>query len=116
MKSEHKKGGRPTKIASEKMKYKVTIKMATEDFYTYKSLALKAGIGLSEYIRECLKKGYVKERISVEYIGLIRKLSGMANNINQIARQANAQGYTSVVNENCAICEAIDNLIKMIRG
>lgn len=54
---------------------------------------------ISGFIRSCLQKGYVKERLSLEETGYIRQLSGMANNLNQIARQANAQGYTSVRTE-----------------
>ena len=42
------KGGRPVKEATEKLKYRVTVKMATEDYYLLKSKAKSAGVSASE--------------------------------------------------------------------
>lgn len=90
------KGGRPVKGAAEKLKYRITVKMATEDYYLLKSKAKSAGVSASEFIRGCIKNGGVKERLTKEHGDLIRKLCGMANNLNQLARKANADGYSSV--------------------
>ena len=70
------KGGRPPKSTTDKLKYRVTVKLATPDYYTLKSRARSAGISASEYLRE-----------------YIRKLCGMANNLNQLAHKANAGGF-----------------------
>ena len=109
------KGGRPVKGTTEKLKYRITVKMATEDYYLLKSKAKSAGVSASEFIRGCVTEGGVKERLSKEHGDLIRKLCGMANNLNQLARKANAEGYTSV----CLPCRTlmieIDNLISRIR-
>ena len=48
------KGGRPVKGATEKLKYRVTVKMATEDYYLLKSKAKSAGVSASEFIRGCI--------------------------------------------------------------
>ena len=90
------KGGRPKKAATEKLKYRTTVKMATEDYYLLKSKARAAGVSASEFIRGCIREGGVRERLSKEHGDLVRKLCGMANNLNQLARKANAEGYTSV--------------------
>ena len=37
------KGGRPTKKLSEKRKYRITVKMATEEYYAMKLKAKNAG-------------------------------------------------------------------------
>ena len=58
-----------------------------------------AGINLSEYIRSVIRKSEVKQRLSSEHLGHIRQLSGMVNNINQIARNANAAGYAEACKE-----------------
>ena len=79
------KGGRPPKSTTDKLKYRVTVKLATTDYYTLKSRARSAGISASEYLRECFRKGYVRQRL--------RKLCGMANNLNQLAHKANAGGF-----------------------
>ena len=80
------KGGRPPKSTTDKLKYRVTVKLATPDYYTLKSRARSAGISASEYLRECF-------RITAEHSDYIRKLCGMANNLNQLAHKANAGGF-----------------------
>ena len=68
------KGGRPVKGTTEKLKYRITVKMATEDYYLLKSKAKSAGVSASEFIRGCVTEGGVKERLSKEHGDLIRKL------------------------------------------
>lgn len=109
------KGGRPVKGVTEKLKYRITVKMATEDYYLLKSKAKSAGILASEFIRGCITKGGVKERLSKEHGDLIRKLCGMANNLNQLARKANAEGYASVFLPCRTLMIEIDNLVNRIR-
>ena len=108
------KNGRPTKGASEKKSYKVSLKMATEEYYSLKSKARSAGITLSEYLRQTVGKSEVRQRLSPEHLGYIRQISGMANNINQIARKANAAGYTEVYLTCGRMIAELDNLIKYI--
>ena len=115
-KSNYNKGGRPSKEAAEKLKYKVTIKLATEDYYTLKSKAHQAGMTVSEFVRKVLGKGYVVERLYIEQMNSIRKLSGMANNLNQIAHRANAEGFCNVEPLHRQLIENIDNVLNMIRG
>ena len=109
------KGGRPVKGVTEKLKYRITVKMATEDYYLLKSKAKSAGVSASEIIRGCITHGGVKERLSKEHGDLIRKLCGMANNLNQLARKANAEGYASVFLPCRTLMIEIDNLINRIR-
>lgn len=87
------RGGRPPKSTTDKLKYRVTVKLATPDYYTLKSRARSAGISASEYLRECFRKGYVRQRLTAEHSDYIRKLCGMANNLNQLAHKANAGGF-----------------------
>jgi hypothetical protein len=106
--------GRPKKQAAEKKGYKVSLKMATEEYYSLKSKARMAGITLSEYTRLAIRKSEIIQRLSPEQMGYIRQLSGMANNINQIARRANAAGYTDVHRDCQTKIAAMDNLINRI--
>ena len=50
------KGGRPVKGVTEKLKYRVTVKMATEDYYLLKSKVKSAGVSTSEFIRGCIQR------------------------------------------------------------
>lgn len=110
------KNGRPRKEPAEKKGYKVTLKMDTEEYYSLKSKAQMTKLSLSEYIRQCIRSSVVKQRLSAELMGYIRQLCGMANNINHIARKANATGYTEVHSNNLAMNERLDNIIKLIEN
>ena len=88
------KGGRPKKGATEKLKYRVAVKLATADYYHLLTQAHEVGISPSEYMRDCFRSGHVKERLSEEHAGYIRQLCGMANNLNQLAHKANAGGFS----------------------
>ena len=106
--------GRPTKNAAEKKGYKVSLKMATEEYYSLKSKARAAGVSLSEYVRAAVKKSEIKQRLSAEHLAYIRQIAGMANNVNQIARKANAAGYAEAVKEFGNRADILDNILKMI--
>lgn len=87
------KGGRPKKETAEKLSYRISVKMAAADYFRLLTGAYEAGISPSEYMRECFRNGHVRERLSEELAGYIRQLCGMANNLNQLARKANAGGF-----------------------
>lgn len=90
---ERNKGGRPKKEATEKLKYRVTVKMAAADYFRLVTRAYEVDVPPSEYMRECFHNGHVKERLSEEHAGFIRQLCSMANNLNQLAHKANAGGF-----------------------
>ena len=107
-------GGRPAKEPAEKKGFKITVKMAMDEYGTLKSRAQEAGINQSEYIRQCIQASLVKQRITPELMNYIRQLSGMANNINQIAHKANAAGYTSVHKHFLFLSGKLDDIISKI--
>ena len=106
-----KKGGRPKKALGQKKTYRINIKLITEEYYSLLAKVKNSGVNLSEFVRDCLKKGYVKERLSVEQVGYIRQLSGMANNLNQLAKKANSENYSSVDSECRLLAEQIDKVL-----
>ncbi len=79
--------------ATEKLKYRIAVKMTAADYFRLLTRSHGAGVSPSEYMRECFRNGHVKERLSEEHAGYIRQLCGMANNLNQLARKANAGGF-----------------------
>ena len=115
IKTEYKKGGRPTKGAAEKKKYRITVKLTTEDYYTLKGKAKNAGISMSEFVRKVLAKGCVIERLDIEQADFIRKLCGMANNLNQLAYRANTEGFHAIAPFHKIIISKIDEILNLIR-
>ena len=90
---ERNKGGRPKKEATEKLKYRIAVKMTAADYFRLLTRSHEAGVSPSEYMRECFRNGHVKERLSEEHAGYIRQLCGMANNLNQLTRLSHQAGF-----------------------
>lgn len=103
--------GRPKLPLTEKKEYKVTVKFATTEYYALKSKAKEAGMNLSLFIRTALQSCEIRQRFSPEQLRYILQLTGMANNLNQIARIANAGGYTNARSEYLNLTIRIDNLL-----
>ena len=53
----------------------------------------KSGLNESEFLRSCIKGYKIKEQPTKEIIEFTRQITGIANNINQIARVVNTVGY-----------------------
>ena len=53
----------------------------------------KSGLNESEFLRSCIKGYKIKEQPTKEIIEFTREITGIANNINQIARAVNTVGY-----------------------
>ena len=58
-----------------------------------KAKAKKTGLSESEFLRNCIKGYKIKEQPTKEIIEFTRQITGIANNINQIARAVNTVGY-----------------------
>lgn len=104
-------GGRPKKNLAQKKSYRITIKMDTQQYYSLKASSKSSNMTMTECARELISNGYVKERFSVEHLSLMRKLSGMANNLNQIAKQANISGFYTIKDEYLNLAATIASLI-----
>lgn len=82
--------GRPPKAASEKLNRSINLKLTELDLKTIRERATKVRLTATQYARMMTLKGVVKSRFSAEELDLMRKIAGVANNINQIARRLNA--------------------------
>ena len=65
----------------------------SEEKKLLKEKSKKAGLNESEFIRSMIKGYKIKEQPTKEIIEFTRQITGIANNINQIARAVNAIGY-----------------------
>lgn len=111
-----KKGGRPAKRLGEKRRYTVSVKLDTREFLALKTKAGTAGISRSEFIRQSISGSIIRARITPEMNDHIRKLAGMGNNLNQIARRANAEGYRNARSEYLWLADKIDDVIEIMRN
>lgn len=108
--------GRPSVNQDDKKQIKITVKFSKKE---YTNLIEKINLAqvktISEFVREAIFIGQIKERFSVEQLSHIRKLAGMANNLNQLAKEAHVYGIHTISEDCISICEKIDNLLKELK-
>jgi len=102
--------GRPVKEKA-KLTNSINLKLTEADFSTIKEKAEKLGMKATQYAREMTLKGGVKSRFTLEELDLMRKLAGMANNLNQIAKQANTYGYLNTALDVMMVLEQLKKLL-----
>jgi hypothetical protein len=102
--------GRPKK-EKVKLSTSINLKLTEDDFKTVKEKAEKLGMKATQYAREMTLKGGIKSRFTLEELDLMRKLGGMSNNLNQIAKQANKSGFSQVGVEIVNIALQIKQLV-----
>lgn len=89
------------KYRSNLKEHKISVKLSTVELEKLDEAASSAGVNRSKYIRELLHgNGNVDVSFPKDRANLIRQISGIATNINQIARVVNTNGiiYESQLN------------------
>ena len=110
------KGGRPTKTLSEKRKYQVLLRLNTMEYYILQGKAREASMSRTEFLRQLITKAEIKSRIKPEDMQLIRCVSGMANNLNQIAHRFNTFGISVIHEDLNALKQLIHELLKRLKS
>jgi len=114
--TKNKKGGRPKLNSAEKLKYRIAVNLCTKDFFDLKAKATQAGITCAETARLAITNCQIWQRLTSEQMDCIRKLSGMGNNLNQIARRANREGYTNARTEYFYLADKIDDVLNQMES
>ncbi len=97
---------------SARLKEKViSVRVTTMKYLALKKRARDAGMSLSSFARSALLSAKVVQHISKDDADTLRKLSGEANNLNQLARSANKDGFTSVAREITSLRNIIVSII-----
>ena len=85
------------------------------EHYVIQQKATKSGLKLSEYISQMAIMGEVKARMSEEERHFVRQLIGMANNLNQLTKQAHQQGLLTALMHFEEYRNKIDGLLKTLK-
>ena len=117
MNTESKKpGGRP-KLESYQKRTRCFRVMFNENDYIYiQSKAEQAGLSVNEFCHQAAMDCQVSQRISPELVSAIRDLSGIANNVNQIAHQIHIHGLEAVKQNCVTIITEISRIIAQIKN
>jgi hypothetical protein len=89
-----KKGGRPTKALKRELR--INARFSKLEHYILQQKSGKAGINISEFLRQVAITGKVTARLTEEERHIIWQLIGMANTLNQMAKVANREGMGSI--------------------
>jgi hypothetical protein len=103
--------GRPAKEESKKLSRSKNLKLTGTDFDAISEKAESVGMKPTQYARLMVLSGSIKSRYTKEELDLRRKIAGMANNLNQLARKANAGRFEDA---GWALVELYDNLKKLL--
>ena len=80
-----------TEVVLEKRKRKITVRLNDEEYRHLKTQATNCGMKMEPLIRRLIMGLNIRPRPPDQYAVLLRELSAIGNNINQIAYWANAR-------------------------
>lgn len=81
-----------------------------EEYYILKTRSEAVGMNASDYIRKLLVGYKPKEKPPEDFYEVIKSIRIIGNNINQIARMANARGVVDILHFNKEV-EKLDQII-----
>ena len=78
-----------------KRNHVIPVRLNTKELRFLEEQVEKSGLSREEYIRSLVMGGEVRARPCEHHTELLRKVSGLCNNANQLAHVANASGMAS---------------------
>lgn len=109
------KGGRPKLADYQKRTKLVRIMFCENDFIYVQSKSTKAGLSVSEYCHQAVMDNHIREAVAPELAKQIRDLSGIANNVNQIAHQMHIEGFYALKEQCIHIIAVICSIINQVK-
>lgn len=104
-------GGRPKLPEKERRNCMVKVYFDAVNYAKLVRKHKRTGVSLSTLVYELAVNGYVKEPISKEVATDLRRLSGMANNLNQLAHEAHIYSFSAVEKLVTELAQKIDEII-----
>lgn len=90
----------------------VKIGLTSTELDTINYQANRAGMTRSEFCKKAALSAEISPRLTDEEIEQVRRISGISNNINQIARQTNTFGEKALSK---TLRETLENLARLLR-
>lgn len=112
-KTKKKAGGRP--VVAAKKETVVRVRFDKGGYFILRHKAEKAGLNFSAYLRQAAENAPIKARLTPEERDFIRKLVGMANNLNQLVKEFKQAGMLQTAAHIEALREKVDELLKLLR-
>jgi len=105
-------GGRPLKKV--KKETGIRVRLSKSEHFLISEKSKKAGLKISDWVRQAAKQAKVVTRLGPEDLTILRMLSGMANNLNQLTKLAHQEGLLSINRKCREILAQIDDALKYL--
>jgi len=109
-----KKNGRPKKSSVSRKSKTIGVCFSEPELYTLRHRAKRANLPLSVYCHDAILNGEIKEPLKKEELDILRSLSNMGNNLNQLTKTAKFLTAKRLENEAQTILESIQNIINKL--
>lgn len=106
-----KKGGRPKKSSVSRKSKTIGVCFSEPELYAIRHRAAKAGLPVSVYCHDAVLSGEIKEPLKKEELDVLRSLSNMGNNLNQLTKTAKFLSAKRLENEASSLLKDIQNII-----
>ena len=108
------KGGAPQKKI--KRANGIRVRLTAAEHFFIESKAREAGMRISDWFRSAALKAKVVARMTAEDRRILHLLAGMANNLNQLTKQANTSGIISIAIKCGHLLAEIDQTLKYLNS
>jgi predicted DNA binding CopG/RHH family protein len=109
-----KKGGRPQMSSVSRKSKTIGVCFSEPELYAIRHRAAKASLPVSVYCHDAILNGEIKEPLKKEELDVLRSLSNMGNNLNQLTKTAKFLGAKRLENEGLPLLEAIQTIINKL--
>lgn len=108
------KGGRPKKSSVTRKDKTIAVCFSEPELYAIRHRATKANLSLSVYCHDAILDGVIKEPLKKEELDILRRLSNMGNNLNQLTKIAKFLGVKRLELEAENLFSQIQNIINKL--
>ena len=103
--------GRPQVSTLKRLTKSVTVKFTKPDYEILRHRSKNANRTLAEYIRESAFDAQIVAKHSAEDAAVIRNLTGMANNLNQLTKLSHQTGFYRTKNIVVELLEKLKSIM-----
>ncbi len=103
--------GRPQVSTLKRLTKSVTVKFSKPDYEMLRRRSKNANRKLAEYIRESAFEARIVAKHSAEDSAIIRNLTGMANNLNQLTKLSHQTGFYRTKNVVMELLEKLKSIM-----
>ena len=112
--NDKKKGGRPKKSSVSQKSKTIGVCFSEPELYALRHRAKKANLPLSVYCHDAILNGEIKEPLKKEELEVLRGLSNMGNNLNQLTKTAKFLTAKRLENKVENLFNEIQNIINKL--